>query len=136
MNKSQYLAWKDQLSFAPRLAVTVGVLAVDIALAATALWMIFGVQKGWPFWTGQALLALFYFHNFAILHEAGHGNVHRRDAVNVAIGHYASLFCFLPFYGWRYIHQEHHTWTGNAEKDPTMKQILRIKQRKQIPPAV
>jgi omega-6 fatty acid desaturase (delta-12 desaturase) len=136
LTKSQYLAWREQLSFSSSLGVTVGVLLFDAAMAAAAIWMIFVVGRGWPFWTGQALLALFYFHNFAIMHEAGHGNVHRRDFVNVIVGHYASLFCFLPFYPWRYIHHEHHTWTGNPEKDPTMKQILRMKTRKRIPLAV
>ena len=129
LTKSQYLAWREQLAFSHRFGVTVGVLLFDAGLAAAAMWMIFAVERGWPFWIGQALLALFYFHNFAIMHEAGHGNVHRRDWVNVIVGHYASLFCFLPFYPWRYIHHEHHTWTGNPEKDPTMKQILRMKDQ-------
>src|SRR5580658_6059383 len=133
LTKSQYLAWREQLSFSNSLGVTVGVLLFDAGLAAAALWMIFVVGRGWPFWTGQALLAVFYFHNFAIMHEAGHGNIHRRDIVNVIVGHYTSLFCFLPFYPWRYIHHEHHTWTGNPEKDPTMRQILRMKTRKRIP---
>ena len=136
LSKSQYLAWREQLSYSHGLAVTIGVLLFDSVLAAAALWMIFAVQRGWPFWIGQALLALFYFHNFAIMHEAGHGNIHRRDLINVIIGHYTSLFCFLPFYPWRYIHQEHHTWTGNPEKDPTMKQVLRMKTKKRIPLAV
>jgi acyl-lipid omega-6 desaturase (Delta-12 desaturase) len=135
MTKSQYLAWQEQLSLSPRLGVTAAVLLFDAGLAAAALWMIFDLQHGWQ-WAGQALLALFYFHNFAILHEAGHGNVHRRDAINVIVGHYTSLFCFLPFYPWRYIHHEHHTWTGNPEKDPTMKQILRIKKRRRVPAVV
>jgi omega-6 fatty acid desaturase (delta-12 desaturase) len=136
LTKSQYLAWREQLSFSNVLGVTAGVLLFDACLAAAALWMIFSVQRGWPFWLGQALLAVFFFHNFAILHEAGHGNIHRRDWVNILIGHYTSLFCFLPFYPWRYIHQEHHTWTGNPEKDPTMKQILRMKTRKRVPISV
>src|SRR2546421_4887123 len=100
MTKSQYLVWRDQLSFSYRLGATVGVLLFDAGLAAAALWMIFRVQPGWPSWVGQALLAIFYFHNFAIMHEAGHGNVHQRDIVNVIVGHYASLFCCLPFYPW------------------------------------
>ena len=135
MTKSQYLAWREQLSFAHRPGVTVGVLLADAGLAAAAVWMIFAL-RGWQSWVGQALLAIFYFHNFAIMHEAGHGNIHRRDLVNVIIGHYASLFCFLPFYPWRYIHHEHHTWTGNSERDPTMKQIWRMKTRRRIPLAV
>ena len=133
MTKSQYRAAQQRLVFSPRFGVTLAVLVCDAGLAAAALWMIFSVAHGWLYWTGQALLAIFYFHNFAVLHEAGHGNIDRRDAVNVAIGHYASLFCFLPFYPWRYIHHEHHAWTGNPEKDPTMKQILAFKTRRRIP---
>lgn len=136
LTKSQYLAWRQQLSFSHGLLMTVAVLVADAGLAVLALWMIFGMQHGWPFWVGQALLAVVYFHNFAILHEAGHGNVHRRDIVNVIVGHYTSLFCFLPFYPWRYIHHEHHTWTGNPEKDPTMKLVLRMKIKKRVPLAV
>src|SRR5579862_9015083 len=101
MTRSEYLAWQKQLSDSPRPGVTLGILLVDAGMAAASLWMIFAVGQGWPYWLGQALLALFYFHNFALLHEAGHGNVHRRDAVNVLAGHYCSLFCFLPFYPWK-----------------------------------
>src|ERR1700752_1029087 len=133
MTKSEYLTWRSQLSFSQNLGLTGIVLVVDAVIAAAALWMVFAVPHGWQYWAAQGLLAIFYFHNFAILHEAGHGNVHRRDVVNLVIGHYASLFCFLPFYPWKYIHQEHHTWTGNPEKDPTMKQILRIKTSKRVP---
>jgi acyl-lipid omega-6 desaturase (Delta-12 desaturase) len=102
MTKSQYLSWRGQLSFSQNFGVTVSVLLFDWAMVAAALWMIFAVQHGWQYWTGQGMLAIFYFHHFAILHEAGHGNVHRRDVVNVIVGHYASIFCFLPFYPWRY----------------------------------
>ncbi|HEV1287564.1 MAG TPA: hypothetical protein VNU44_19735, partial [Bryobacteraceae bacterium] len=66
LTKSQYLAWREQLSFSHRLGVTFGVLLFDAGLAAAALWMIFVVRHGWPFWIGQALLAVFYFHCFAI----------------------------------------------------------------------
>jgi hypothetical protein len=61
MTKSQYLAWRDQLSFSHRAGVTVGVLLFDAGLAAAAVWMIFVAQPGWLFWLGQALLAIFYF---------------------------------------------------------------------------
>jgi fatty acid desaturase len=133
MNRVQYLAWRGQLSFVQNVWVTMLVVCFDAFIAAAALWMIFGQQHPWEYWTGQVLLAIFYFHNFAILHEAGHGNVYRRDVVNLIVGHYASLFCFMPFYPWRYIHQEHHKWTGNLEKDPTMKHVRRIKTQKRIP---
>lgn len=133
MDKAQYSAWRGQLSFSRNIWMTIAVIIFDALIAAAALWMIFGLQGRWQYWAGQALLAIFFFHNFAIVHEAGHGNVSHRDAVNVIVGHYASLFCFLPFYPWRYIHQEHHTWTGNLEKDPTMKHVRRMKTRRRIP---
>jgi fatty acid desaturase len=29
----------------------------------------------------------------------------------------------MPYFPWKYIHTEHHTWTGNLDRDPTLKAI-------------
>jgi fatty acid desaturase len=73
---------------------------------------------------------LVFFHNFAILHEAGHGNLSQREWVNSLTGSFASIFCFLPYFPWKYIHAEHHTWAGNVERDPTLK-LVRDYERSQ-----
>jgi len=38
-------------------------------------------------------------------------------------GHLASAFVIMPFYPWRYIHADHHVWTGWRDLDPTMGQL-------------
>ena len=92
--------------------------------AAICLWR-FGGFLG--FLISQLALAVFYFQMFALLHEAGHGTAGRSRATNEILGHCVSVFCFLPFYPWKYIHTEHHTWTGNIERDPTLGLIRRFR---------
>jgi fatty acid desaturase len=58
-----------------------------------------------------------------MLHECGHENSSRYSFLNTLTGHYASLFCFMPYFPWKYIHTEHHAWTGNVERDPTLAAI-------------
>jgi fatty acid desaturase len=75
------------------------------------------------YFVAQLLFVLVFFHNFAILHECGHGNCSRHEAVNTLVGHVASIFCFMPYFPWKYIHAEHHTWAGNVDKDPTLRLV-------------
>lgn len=133
MTKERYFQIRQSLPLDRHLWVTTTVLAAD---AAALLWLSRWLPLGYgspAFWAAQLLLAVIYFHHFAILHEAGHGNVDARDGWNALAGHYASLFCFLPYYPWKYIHHEHHTWTGNLERDPTLRQLRRMKQAGHVP---
>lgn len=68
---------------------------------------------------GQALLALALLQWFVVLHEAGHMSLFRTRALNVAAGHLASVFAFIPYASWRRVHGLHHVWTGWQDKDPT-----------------
>lgn len=56
---------------------------------------------------------------FSIIHSAGHNAYFINKKLNVIVGHTASLFTLVPFFLWKYHHQEHHKWTGFADKDPT-----------------
>lgn len=133
MTRADYFSLRSQLTFDQRLAVTLGVMAFDLALLAVAVCGLLGYGGKAGYWLAQPLLAVFYFHNFALLHDCGHGNVHRKGWVNALIGHYNSLFCFLPFYPWKDIHHEHHSWTGNLEKDPTLKKVRQLRAAGRIP---
>ena len=133
MDKSGYMAVREQLSFEKPLWVTLLVIAADIALLCLAFWLVRMDSLG-AFLLAQPLFTLFYFHNFALLHEAGHGNVHPKRWVNTLIGHYASLFCFMPYFPWKFIHQEHHVWAGNVDKDPTMKNLKTMRQTQHVNP--
>jgi fatty acid desaturase len=54
---------------------------------------------------------------------------------NALLGHWASTFCFIPYYPWKYIHQKHHAWTGNLERDPVLKSLRRWRDGG-VPPLV
>ena len=69
---------------------------------------------------GQVLLAVNILQWFVILHDLGHGHFFPYPFLNGLFGHVASFFVILPFYPWKYIHREHHVWTGWKDKDPTM----------------
>lgn len=128
MNKTEYLDIKGQISFEKPLWITLALIAADWVLLYVALYFL--MQGTWlSFLLSQALLTIFYFHNFGILHEAGHGNVSDKRWANTIIGHYASIFCFLPYFPWKYIHQEHHVWAGNIDKDPTMANLKKMRER-------
>jgi acyl-lipid omega-6 desaturase (Delta-12 desaturase) len=133
MTKEQYSKVRSGLSFERSFAVTLLVIAGDLALFAAA---VYGLSFEWGspmYWAAHLILAVVYFHNFALLHEAGHGNIHANERVNALVGHYASLFCFLPYYPWKYIHHEHHTWTGNLERDPTLYQVKKMRHEGRVP---
>lgn len=131
MNKAEYFTVKRRLAFEKPLWVTLCVIAADLVLAYVAFRLLQAHTLP-AFLASQILLTVFYFHHFALLHEAGHGNVHRKRWVNTAVGHYASVFCFMPYYPWKMIHQEHHVWTGNIDRDPTMANLRRMRERRSV----
>lgn len=133
MQKSDFLNIRQQLSFEKPLWITLAVIAFDVFLLWLAFYLITS-NNIIGYIAGSLLLAIVYFHNFALLHEAGHGNIHKKRWINIIVGHYASTFCFLPYYPWQAIHQEHHTWTGNIEKDPTLKHIKDARKKGSILP--
>ncbi len=132
---SEYAAMKRKLSFRPSTPVTLAVLGTSLALFGVALWLV--RRPGVPcYLLSQALFAVSFFQGFGLLHECGHGNASSRSAVNVVVGHLASLLCFLPFFPWKYIHQEHHVWTGHLTRDPTMDAVRRWRESRRVPALV
>jgi acyl-lipid omega-6 desaturase (Delta-12 desaturase) len=132
MNKTQYLEIRRKLNFDRPLWITLVVIAADLLLVVLAFWLL-GLQSLPAYLLSQLLLALFFFHSFSILHECVHGNVHKKQLVNSLIGHYASLFCFFPYFPWRYIHTKHHQWAGNLEKDPVLVHLRRWRELNHVP---
>ncbi|HTN75078.1 MAG TPA: fatty acid desaturase [Pirellulaceae bacterium] len=122
LTKSSYHQLRKQLSFQLRYWPTALVMLADLALLCAAFYLATR-DSWWAYAAAQPLFVLVFFHNFAILHEAGHGNLSKREFVNTLTGYYASLFCFLPYFPWKFIHAEHHTWAGNVQKDPTLKLV-------------
>jgi fatty acid desaturase len=131
MEKAEYLDIKKQLSFDRPLWITLSVVAADICLIALSLYLL-KLQGALPFIVSQLLLALVYFHNFALLHEAGHGNIHKSRWVNDVMGHYFSILAFQPYFPWKFIHQQHHLYTGNIDKDPSMDKIKKVREKNSV----
>lgn len=123
-----YLAIREELDLTPSIGPTLAIVALDLSLLAAVVVLL---RRGdWPsFIASQFLLAVIFFNSFSILHECGHGNISRFRLVNALVGHYASTFCFIPYYPWKYIHQQHHAWAGNLDRDPTLRSIRRFKER-------
>jgi acyl-lipid omega-6 desaturase (Delta-12 desaturase) len=126
LSKHQYMTIRAALDFRPAIAPTLAILAYDLALVAAAV-VLLRQGSGAAYATAQCLLAIVFFNSFSLLHECGHGTVSRSTFVNTLVGHYASIFCFLPYFPWKYIHQQHHVWTGNLAKDPTLAALRRYR---------
>lgn len=131
MTRTEYQAIRSQLSFRHRYGFILIYLLVDAGLFALALWLL---ARGNPvaFIASQFLFAVISFHNFAILHECGHGTASSLHWLNTITGHFCSPFCFMPFFPWKYIHTEHHTWAGNLNRDPTLKAIRDYREDNRI----
>lgn len=52
------------------------------------------------------------------MHDAVHRSASQQRSVNEATGIFSGGVCLLPFEQWRRSHLEHHTWSGNLDKDP------------------
>jgi omega-6 fatty acid desaturase (delta-12 desaturase) len=132
LSKSSYDEIRKRLAFDPSPAMLVWTLVTHVAWQGTAIAL--SQLSHWLVWLiGQAMLAIGFFQAFALLHEAGHGNCSRNRHLNVLVGHLASVACFLPFYSWRYVHAEHHTWTGNPDRDPGLAIVKRAKDTGTLP---
>lgn len=118
----EYIALKQQLKFDPRTDVLIAWVALDVALASTALWLLH-MGDTLAYILAQPLLALVFFNAFSLMHECGHGSASRHEWLNDLIGHLTSVLCFIPYYPWKYIHQKHHAWTGNIDHDPVLRSL-------------
>jgi fatty acid desaturase len=132
MDKAAYLDIRNQLDFSK----PEWIIGLTLVFEAFFLWAIIWLlgQPGWVYYIlSQILLALFFFHGFALMHECGHGNFSKNRKANALYGHFFSIFCFIPFFSWKYIHQQHHVGIGYLDKDPTLNGIRKIRERGEAP---
>jgi fatty acid desaturase len=124
LDKTEYVKLRAALRLTPSVLPTIGILAFDVALLTAAAALL--RASSWEsFALAQLLLVVVFFNAFSIMHECGHGSASASPRLNAALGHIASSLCFIPFYSWRYIHQKHHAYTGNVERDPVLKSLRR-----------
>ncbi len=130
--KAEYVTLKRSLSFEPSTAITLLVWTGTITLVGLALLMLRAGGRG-AYLLSQLLLVTAFFQSFALLHECGHGSAFSRPWMNTVFGHLASVLCFLPYFPWKFIHQAHHVWTGNVDRDPTMRALRVWRERGKVP---
>jgi len=92
------------------------------------LWLSHLREPIWPFVAAGLLFAAFVFRAFAMMHECVHSSAHAKRWVNNTLGEVYGVLCFLPFMSWRDLHLDHHKWTGNVERDPSMKILVNFQR--------
>jgi len=117
LTEEEYRAVRAQLDFRPSPWLAAATVAMNLATLAAGIALL-QVPGPAAYLGAQVVLAIGFFQAFAILHECGHGSFSRNLVVDTVVGHVASLFCFIPFQSWKYIHQQHHVWAGHFEMDP------------------
>ncbi|MDP7034422.1 MAG: fatty acid desaturase [Planctomycetota bacterium] len=103
----------------------VGVLILLWVLAVTAAGIGLSLSTSWAVWLpGQIVLAIAMLQWFCVLHECGHETLFPGKTANTLAGHFASVFCGLPYFAWKWIHYRHHVWAGWKDIDPTTEQVI------------
>lgn len=107
---------RNNLSIKPSNTIGLIIILLEVGLLGIALGL---SSLGGYFWiVGQGLLAISMYHFFCILHDCGHGIFFRYKPLNTWVGCFSSLVCGVPYYPWKYMHRDHHYWTGWADMDP------------------
>lgn len=120
MDRAQYIQIrKSQDLTISRFALLTHYLREVIFVAA-----IYGVWNGFADsnlkFIAVPLLAALIFRNFSLMHDAVHRAVSKSQYINDLSGVISGSICLLPFEPWRKSHLEHHSWSGNIDKDPVM----------------
>lgn len=121
MKKQSYLELRNRLRVSPRgtqgfkhFGIDLSLLSIVVALGGfNAVW--------WGLFLSVPLIAMLMFRNFSMMHEAVHSAAAPSSRfLNNAIGVWSGALCLLPFEPWKKIHLEHHLWSGNIDRDPSM----------------
>lgn len=132
LSKASYVAIRGRLSFAPNPLAVAGILALNVSLGALGIWLL-SLGTTASYLLSQLVFPVVFFQAFSILHECGHGNCTSKGWLNTLIGHYASALCFLPYFPWKFHHALHHVWSGNLEKDPSLKLLRDWRTSRRVP---
>lgn len=132
MKQSTYNQLVSNLNFKRNLSITLLLLLCNAALFSFA-YNLLSLAGILPYVTAQLLLAVVFLQAFVLLHECGHYAAAKSRLLNKIIGHVISPFCFMPFFPWVYIHNEHHKWTGHLEKDPVFALLKQGKEKGKFP---
>lgn len=124
MNATEYQNLVQQTSeLKPSLGKGFATLFYVVGGTILAIYLSFSENKiMWLF--GQLLYGIVVFQWFVLLHDFGHNHFFKSSRLNWFFGYISSLFCLVPYAPWKWIHTQHHTWTGWHDLDPTQEATL------------
>lgn len=131
VNNEQYNQIRCQLNFKRGLRKSSLILLMDCMLLVFSAYAIQGSPIVYVL--SQLALAVVFLHGFLLLHDCGHNTLSQKSWVNSVIGHICSIFCCMPFYPWKLIHDEHHKWAGHIDKDPVFSLLKDAKIKRKLP---
>lgn len=123
MRKELYAGFRKQLDFSFHWKKLFQHFAIDLLFIASIVGL-FSIE-GPAMYFAMIPISFLIFRNFGLMHEAVHNQAHPHHLVNSGLGLISGCLCLLPFYLWKKIHLEHHFWTGNVDKDPTLAIVKR-----------
>ncbi len=129
MHQSKYLEIRDQLNFNQSKWNLLKHMLEDTFLVSIS-YFLFNSNSIFLYLPAYLLLATLFFRSFAIMHDAVHFAVLKNRKINDFIGYFYSTISFLPFYVWRDVHLQHHKWSGNVDKDPSMQIVKEFDKTK------
>lgn len=94
---------------------------LQIFLLTFGIYLSFGSTVAW--FLGQIVLGICFWRSFAIMHACGHHAFTSKHKLDDFIGLLMSVFCFIPYFAWKFVHHNHHKWTGWIDRDPTMRNL-------------
>ena len=130
---SKYHDIINRLNFNRSIKKSLWIFGLDMILLICAFFLLLKTNGLILYCISQLLFSIVFLHSFIILHECGHNTLSKKNYLNIVIGHISSIFCFMPFYPWKYIHDEHHKWTGHLDKDPVFVLLKQAKAKKKLP---
>lgn len=124
MNVADYQTLVQQTShLKPNMFKGIRVLLFVSLITVLAIYLSFSINI-YAWLIGQLLYGLCVLQWFVLLHDFGHNYFFRSKFLNWFFGYVSSFFCLVPFAPWKWIHAQHHTWTGWHNLDPTQEGTL------------
>jgi len=101
-----------------------GIISFVVLLTITAPLIYLSLSGNFLIYAvAQICLSIIMWSWFAVLHSCGHLAYTKSKKLNFILGHLSSLIVFVPFFSWKYHHDQHHKWTGWKEKDPSANEL-------------
>lgn len=121
---------KSGLTLKPTLIMGLFEFCLQIILLLAGFYL--SLQSIFLWIPGQILLGICFWRSFGVMHACGHHAFSSSKILDDLIGMIMSVFCFIPYYAWKFIHHDHHKWTGWIDRDPTMRNLLKKKDEKTL----